>query len=82
MHKSTNSKNCEFCVFIKVVALKYIYIYISSYPLFEEPFVVVCVYKFWKQVGGVSPKSKLFEELFCLGLDFFWREGVTKFIIF
>ena len=47
----------------------------SESKLFEERFVVVCVWKFLMQGGGVSPKSKLFEDLFCLSLDFFLERG-------
>ena len=38
--------------------------------LFKEPLVVVYVWKFLIQ-RGVSPKSKLVEELFCLRLNYF-----------
>ena len=48
---------------------------------FKEPFVVVCVRKFLMQGGGVSPKSKLFEELFGLSLDFFNRPGVAGAVL-
>ena len=43
----------------------------SESKLFKELFVVVWIWTFFDAEGGGKPKSKLFEELFCLILDFF-----------